>query len=308
MAGAAVGLLAGLGFDLRRRGDSRLLAAASQEALLTAALVTIGAFALQWFGMLDALPWPIAVLLGICAASSASPGDEAPNRAASAAMRVVELDDVLPIIIGGIALAFVQYEGVQAPLLASAQLGAVALLFAAAGWLLVSRTSSEIEQRVFVIGTLLLLGGGAAYLSLSELFAGFAAGVLWNRVTGVARAPLEAGVHRLQHPLVALLLLVAGARCRVSGAALALAGVYLVFRTAGKLAGGRLAVRIVKAAPETDLGLHLVSPGVVAVAFALNALQVGLAAVMETLLSAVVLGSLGSELLSWIAPPPRAVE
>ena len=46
----------------------------------------------------------------------------------------------------------------------SAQATLLALTIAVAGWLLISRTSSDTEHRVFAIGTLLLIGGAAAHL------------------------------------------------------------------------------------------------------------------------------------------------
>jgi hypothetical protein len=48
----------------------------------------------------------------------------------------------------------------------------VAIIVAFASWLLVGQTDAEREPQVFVVGALLLVGGAAAYLSLSALFAG----------------------------------------------------------------------------------------------------------------------------------------
>jgi hypothetical protein len=54
-----------------------------------------------------------------------------------------------------------------------------------------------------------------------------------------------------------------------------------------------------------DLGRRLVSPGVIAIAFALNALQASPAPATGALLAVVVIGSLGSELLALLVSPPR---
>jgi len=309
VACAAVGLFAGLGLDLRRRTDDRLLVAASQEALTTALLVAGGVLVFQHIAFsADRVSWQLALLLGICAASSASRADETPDSVPSPAARIGELDDVLPIVVGGVTLAVALHGGDRTVAWLILQAVLLAAVFAFAGCLLVAQTSSETEQRVFVVGTLLLLGGAAAYLSLSALVAGFIAGVLWNAVGGAVREHLERSVRGLQHPLVALLLLVAGARCRFSAWALGVAAVYLALRIAGKLAGAWLSARTVVSGSSPSLGLQLVSPGVVAVAFALNALQLGPADVMEVLLTAVVLGSIGSELLAWAAARPPVAE
>ena len=87
----------------------------------------------------------------------------------------------------------------------------IAVIVAFAGWLLVGQTDSEREQQVFVVGSLLLVGGAAAYLSLSALFAGLFAGILWGAAGDLARARIIKELDYFQHPLVVLLLLVAGA-------------------------------------------------------------------------------------------------
>lgn len=298
VACATVGLFAGLGLDLRRRADDRLLVAASQEALVTSVLVAVGVIVFQRVAA-DQLSWWLALLLGICAASSATRANEAEDSATLPATRIGELDDVLPIVVGGIVLAGLVHGGTRSVVWLLLQAGLLASVFAFAGCLLVAQTSSETEQRVFVVGTVLLLGGLAAYLSLSALFAGFIAGLLWNMVGGAVREHLHRNVRGLQPPLVALLLLLAGARCRMSMLALGLAGVYLALRVAGKLTGAWLAARMIGYGSLHNLGLHLASPGVIAVAFSLNALQAGPAEMMHTLLTVVVLGSIGSELFSW---------
>ena len=77
----------------------------------------------------------------------------------------------------------------------------------------------------------------------------------------------------LQHPLIVLLLLVAGARLQSSAEVLGLVAVYLVCRSAGKLAGGWLVGRAVVRDLPSDFGRRLIAPGVIAVAFAVSVLQ-----------------------------------
>jgi hypothetical protein len=174
---------------------------------------------------------------------------------------------------------------------------AVAIAFAA--WLLITQTSSESEQRVFVIGALLLLGGAAAHLSLSALFAGLLAGVFWNAVGGSGRDGIARDMRYLQHPLVVLLLVVAGSRLEVSVDLVGLIVAYVVLRIAGKRVGGWLAGRAAPDELSVDPGFALSSPGVVGIAIALNVLQAGAgSAASTTLFALVIVGSLGSELLS----------
>jgi hypothetical protein len=170
--------------------------------------------------------------------------------------------------------------------------------------LLVSQTTSESEQRVFSIGSLLLLAGAAAHLSLSALFVGLVAGTLWGRTGSVAAERIASDVRYLQHPLIVLLLVVAGARIDLTTATAAIALVYLVSRLVGKLVGGWVAGQLVRSRGPRDLGLSLIPPGIVGIAFALNVLQArGEAdAAAATWVTIVVAGSIGSELISLLAP------
>jgi hypothetical protein len=77
----------------------------------------------------------------------------------------------------------------------------------------------------------------------------------------------------------------------------------VAFRLAGKLVGAWLASRLVAGLAAADLGAWLIPPGLIGLAFALN---YGLVVGGETgsaLLSAVVLGTLASELIALIVIP-----
>jgi hypothetical protein len=103
----------------------------------------------------------------------------------------------------------------------------------------------------------------------------------------------------LQHPLVVLLFLVAGARLELSTPLAGLVVAYMAFRMAGKLAGGWLASVVAMPALPRDVGLSLISPGVVGIAIALNVFQaLGMAETSASLFMIVTAGSLGSEVLS----------
>src|SRR6185436_10174821 len=114
-----------------------------------------------------------------------------------------------------------------------------------------------------------------------------------------ARDSIDRNMQYVQHPLMVLLLLVAGARLQPGVTAVALAAIYVACRVAGKLVGGWLARAVVMRDLPVDLGRRLIAPGVLGVAFALNVLQItGPSEQATLLLSVAVLGSLGSELLS----------
>lgn len=291
---ATLGAFVGMEIDVRRLRRSSLLVGGSVEAFVTLLVVAAG--------MLTAIrsvpdssvtaPLLLALLLGICAASSATASPSPAKEAAS----IGGSDDLLPILLGLPALAAMRSHAPGEIATLTVGFTVVALAVAVACWLLVSRTSSVTEERVFAIGGLLLLGGAAAYLSLSSLFAGFAAGVLWRAAGLEVRDRIARDLSYLQQPVVGLLLLVAGARLHVAMALIGPIAAYVLCRIAGKLAGSLLARRFVGRHEPRLLPL---SPGIVGVAFALNVVQVrahdNIAAMLFTV---VVVGSLASDAAS----------
>jgi hypothetical protein len=305
---AALGVLVGLGLRTRRPGEGRLLAAASLQAALTTAAVVAGVLAIELLWLRAGIgTWPLAVMVGLCAAASSSAARLSDDDD-TVAMRISDLDDVLPIVAGGFVLAMLHAESARQALTLTLAGGFVAAAVALAGWLLVGRSVARNEQRTFLAGTLLLVGGGAAYLSQSALFAGLIAGLMWNVAAGDARDRIARDLQALQHPLVVLLLLVAGARLEYSAIVLNVAVAYITCRVAGKVAGGWLAGRLVGRGTTPGLGLALVSPGVTGIAFAVNAVQAdGDAARAAAVLAIVVTGSLASEMLSLVVRPREQV-
>lgn len=188
-----------------------------------------------------------------------------------------------------------------------AQASGVTLALAAAGWLLLTRVASETEERVFAISALLLIGGVADALSLSALFGGLIAGLFWRYAGGHPRDTITRDVLFVQHPLIVLVLLVAGARTEFSSLSLGLGMAYLLLRVVGQLAGGILARRAAGAGAPRDLGLYLLPPGVFGVGFALNAATV-VGADGSVLLASVVAGTIGSELVAHLLPPRSVAE
>jgi hypothetical protein len=181
----------------------------------------------------------------------------------------------------------------------------VSIALAAAAWLLLERTSSETEERVFGVSALLLVGGVAAALALSALFGGLIAGLFWRHAGQHPRETITRDVLFVQHPLLVLVLLVAGARAEISLASLALGAAYVALRVTGQLGGARLASQVAGVKAPPDLGLHLLPPGVFGVALALNAIGI-VGADASLLLGAVVVGTIGSEVVAYLVPPRSA--
>jgi hypothetical protein len=155
---------------------------------------------------------------------------------------------------------------------------------------------------VFVLGTLALLGGSAAYLETSPLLAGLAAGWTWARTPGETEQVVARHLRKLQHPLVVLILIIAGATLQLSLAGIWLFAPYVVFRTAGKFIGGWMASRLTAEVSPSELGAYLVPPGVIGIAFALNILQVA-PAQAGPVVFAVSAGALVSEILALLVTP-----
>lgn len=305
---AALGVLVGLDLNVRTPGERRLLAAATLEAGLTVVVVTAGTLFIApgWTASGGLPPWIVALLLGICASSSAThPSVDVGPRAV--VTRIGDLDDVLPILLGGLALAFLRESSLGAFLWLAVQATGVVLLIATAGRLLMTPAASETEQRVFAVATLLLIGGTAEYLSLSALLCGLIAGAFWERAGGLTRDCIRRDVRHIQHPLLVLVLLVAGARVDFSTHLFGLVAAYVLLRLIGKLAGGWLARRIDGVDAPRDLGFRLLSPGIVGVAVALNTIGVAGPAAAPVLAVAVA-GALASELIAGLVRPREGVE
>jgi hypothetical protein len=295
----ALGMLVGLGAGLQRSGEGRLAAAATIETALTTAAVAAGVLLTgPYWGGSTRLPfWLVALVLGICAAPSAAASLHPSQDLESPARRVGDVDGLLAIALGGAALALLreQSSGDAVPLLLQAC--GVAIVIVLAAWLLIRASSSETEQRVFTAALLLLLGGAADYLSLSALLSGLIGGAFLRLIGGPARDSVRRDVLHFQRPLLVLVLIVSGARLELQTAWLGLGVIYLLIRTAAKLAGGWAAGRVVGPVPSGNLGLSLLAPGILGIAFALN---VARAAGPDAgpILAAAAFGAIGSDVIA----------
>jgi hypothetical protein len=271
---AALGVITG--FDLRTsRIDWRVRAAAHMQATLTGLFVAAAFVVFR--PAIDAAAFPpwrlVALALAIAAATSSSLPSDAEERTSHFSTRL-DVDYLLPIAAGGAALAFIRTASPAASVVLLAETIAIAVVIAVGGWLLLSRNGETTEQRVFAFASLLLLGGAADYLSASALLSGLVAGACWQWAGGPVGEYVRRDVAYVQHSLVVLILLLAGAHADFSPAALLMSTIYVVVRTTGKLTGGWLASWV---APDVSRSarLRLISPGVFGVAFALNLARAG---------------------------------
>ena len=300
---ATLGVFVGIAAGTQRGPLRRVLTASFTEAAVTTIAVAVAVYLLlQAWGIPMTLSAPVvAVALGISAAASAAPFvTAADNRARQVAARVADLDDLVPIIAGGIVLSVVASGGdrVLRDLAITIAVGTGA---GVSGWLLFEQSEGA-ERGVFVLGTLAMMGGLAGYLGVSPLLAGLAAGFLWAKTPGHTDRVAAADLQKVQHPLVVLLLLTAGASLQPALAGIWLFAPYLLVRVSGKLAGGWLASRLAPEVAPADLGAYLLPPGVLGIALALNLRQVGGEAAAP-LLFAIATGAVAAEFVTLLVTP-----
>lgn len=304
---AALGVLVGLGLGDRRAGEWRLFGAAGIHSLFTM-LAVAGALAVLAVTVIPVDSrslWTMALVAGICAATSLTLPSGDPLEPRPPATRIRELGVLLPIIAGGLALAWIRVGTLPGAATLIAQSAGVTLMLATAAWLLLTRASSETEERVFAVSALLLVGGVADALSLSALFGGLVAGVFWRLAGRQPREAIRRDVLFVQHPLLVLVLLLAGARAEWSPAAWMLGAGYLAARIIAQWSGTALVRRIADAHPPAELGMQLLPPGVFGVAFALNAVTV-IGPDASLVHAAVVVGTIGSELVAVVMRTRRS--
>jgi hypothetical protein len=128
------------------------------------------------------------------------------------------------------------------------------------------------------------------------------AGNIWTVMPGRADRLVHEDLQRVQHPVVVLLLVTAGALTQPSRLALWLLIPYVLFRLAGKVVGAWLSSRFVDA-HAGDLAAYLMSPGVLGVAFALSFRSALAPATAEVLLSVAAIGTAAFELFALAVVP-----
>jgi hypothetical protein len=300
---AALGVFVGLGVGMRTRFGRRMLLAANVESVVTTIVVAAGLVAAaRWIAAVVPLDWLTIGTIAIAAsASSAGRGDPSRRSVHEPIARIADLDDVVPIVLGGLLLVLVREPHPGAALGVLALTAAVSVAVAAAGWLLLKEGPEGGERIAFVAGALLLLGGGAQYLGTSALLSGLVAGMFWARAPG--EEVLRGVLNRIQHPVVILMLLVAGASLGFGWGIALLVVLFVALRLAGKLAGGWWAARLAPGGLSPAAGLSLAAPGVIGIAFAVNVGHVAHPGAGVLALGVVALGSIASELLALLLPP-----
>jgi hypothetical protein len=305
---AALGVLVGLSVG-DQRTDRRGFGAACLVAAMTMLAVSAGfaVFTLALVPPIGRSFWIVILTSGICAATALTLPTDSPLEPRTAATRMIESGVLLPMVAGGLVLAWLRAGSFGEAALLIGHACGVILALSAAAWLLLTGSSSETEERVFAVSALLLVGGVAGALSVSALFGGLVAGAFWRYAARHPRETIHRDVLFVQHPLLVLVLLVAGARADLSAASFALGASYVALRVCGQLAGGTVASRVTAVNAPRDLGLHLLPPGVFGVALALNAVSI-IGADASMLLATVVVGTIGADVVAVLAPPRSLVE
>jgi len=300
---AGLGVLLGVGLDLRSWRDLRLLDAGSLEATIT--MMTIAAVYIVTAGSSVALPLMLAaVLVAACGGPSTShPATYSQSAAGMRAVRLIDFDDVVPVLVTAVAVAAAGTQLVlRDVLVVLLKAGAAGAALALAGRLLVGETDSDGERRVFIIAVLLLVAGVAEYLRVPSLFVGLIAGLVWGATDRGER--LASNVRYLQHLILVTVLVIAGARVVPSAGALWLAGVFVLARTFGKLAGSWTASAAFKREIPRLAAVRGVAPGLVGIALALTIERAFPGSTTwGLLLAGVVIGSVVSDLLSLAITP-----
>lgn len=272
---AVLGVFVGSGYAAAHGSvDRRWLAGAGAEAFITVICVAGGMSLLltRWAPVLPVGPFTAALVFGICAAASAAllVEPDAPPELKAAA-HLADFDDIPLVVAGAIGVPLV--AGVAQPGIAMGLTVILGLVVGGAGTLLFGRAVGAPERLVFVTGVVVLLGGSAAYASASPLATGFVAGLLWTLGPSSTVSLVESDLRKLQHPLVAVLLVIAGASIQFSLPLVWIAAPLVLCRLTGKLLGSLITARLL-ALPAGLLATILVAPGVLGIALALNMQQV----------------------------------
>jgi hypothetical protein len=300
---AVTGVFVGLGVASGSAIPQRaLFVAAAVGALTTIGLMTAGFYVLASQSALP-LPGVLAagsILVGLCASVSAAvPTSTASSGEMLRASRLADIDDI-PLLAGGVVvIAALTGEAGALRVVATITSGAA---IGAAGCLLFSR-ASDTERGLFVTAAVLMLAGVGAYLGTSPLVSGCTAAVVWSRVPGPADRITAHDLRTLQHPLVALILIFAGATVEATLVALWAAALLVVLRLATKSLVSVFVSRLVEASPSL-LASILLQPGVLGVAMALNAWLL-LGDGYRWVVSAVAIATVATEALALFVPDIR---
>jgi hypothetical protein len=265
-------------------------------------LITFGTVAAAMYLLLHqwGLPLPVdpltgAAVLGLCSTVSAAVRETGSGTASNAA-RIADFDDLLLVALGAFAVAWL--AGWSSLVVVVGLTLVAGVVIAVAGAALLAFSGTAPERSVFVTGTVFLLGGAAAYTGTSPLVSGCVAGLLWARMQRSVTALVDSDLKKLQHPLVVILLIIAGASIQFTYQLLWLAAPLVLFRLTGKLIGSLVTARLF-GLPAGLLATYLAPPGLLGIALALNIQQV-LSTGDTLLVSAVTASTVAAELLALV--------
>lgn len=297
---AVMGVFIGLGLAAVTADSARRpIASSALIALITIPIVAVGLYALAGQSRIP-VPGNALVgsmLIGLCASVSAALQTTARSTVEIRhAARLADLDDV-PLLVFGVAIVAALAGGsVLLRLLATVAAGGAIGL---AGWLLFERADDS-ERGVFVTAAVLLLAGTGAFLGTSPLLSGCLAAVIWVRAPGTADRITARDLRILQHPLVALLLIVAGATAEWNAIVLWITAYVVVLRFAAKLLASVVVARLARVSPAL-LATVLLQPGVMGIALGLNVVQM-LGDDYRWIASTVTASAVASEILAMFLP------
>jgi hypothetical protein len=303
---AVIGVFLGLSIAaVASRSTPRLIVSGLAAPAITVTVVAGGLYLLLTYAGAPITGDPAggAILIGICASVSAAlrPAASASDELRRAA-HLADLDDLLLLGVGVGVVAALAADGTALRLAVTVLTGGA---IGIAGWLLFER-SDEAERGVFVTGAVLLLAGIGAYLGTSPLLSGGVAAIVWARAPGAADRITARDLRTLQHPLVALLLIVAGATLEWTPIVLWVTGAIVVLRLAAKLIASVALAPVVDVSPAL-LATVILQPGIMGIALALNAGHL-LGGDYAWLVSAVTTAALVSEVLAAFLPQERGDE
>jgi hypothetical protein len=299
---AVLGVFVGLGLTAIPKVSVRgALVGAVAGSLVTAAIVAagLGVLLTAWRISLPVTAFTFAGAAAICATASAAVhlGTDALARRAA---YLADMDDVPVVILGALVLAALGGGGLPSVVLRLGLTVAGGAAVGLAGWLLFDRATGPAERGVFVTGAVLLLAGMGAYLGTSALLTGAIAALVWVRAPGEADRITGADLRVLQHPLVSLLLIVAGALVDWTRGVLWITVALVLLRLTGKLVASFAVAPILRIRPGLA-ATALLPPGVLGIALALNFRQV-LGTDSGLLVATVTAGAAISELLAAFLP------
>ena len=299
---SVLGVFIGLGLTTIPRESARHTLAGAAVGAVLSMLIVAGGLSLLVSAWGLPLPMPavlLAGIVGICASASAA-GHRGRSPMQQRAAHLADVDDVPLVLLGTVAVAVLAGGGAESVVLRLALTLAAGVGIGIAGWLLFERAAGPAERGVFVTGAVLLVAGAGAYLGTSPLLAGSIAALVWARAPGMADRIGAADLRVLQHPLLAVLLIVAGALIEWSPAVVWMASALVLLRLVGKLLASFALAPMLHVRPAL-LASAMLPPGVLGIALALNVRQV-LGGDAGVIVAAVTVAAVAAELVAMFLP------